>query len=63
VDGEGRPPLARKMQEHNVSIFALENLQKTWLASRRQIILYEGMVAGMAAVPHRSAGWLQPKWR
>jgi hypothetical protein len=51
------------MQEHNVSIFALENLQKTWLASRRQIILYEGMVAGMAAVPHRSAGWLQPKWR
>jgi hypothetical protein len=42
--------LARKMQEHNVSVFALENLQKTWLASRRQIILYEGMVAGMAGV-------------
>jgi hypothetical protein len=41
--------LARKMQEHNVSVFALENLQKTWLASRRQIILHEWIVAVVAA--------------
>ena len=47
--------LARKMREHNVSVFALENLQTTWLASRRQIILHEWIVAvlggGMASFP------------
>jgi hypothetical protein len=39
--------LARKMREHNVSVSALENLQKTWLASRRQIVLHEWIVAVM----------------
>ena len=36
------------MQEHNVSVFALEKLQKTWLTSRRQIILHEWIVVLMA---------------
>jgi hypothetical protein len=42
--------LARKMQEHNISVFALENLQNTWLASRRQIILHEWIVAVLGGV-------------
>jgi hypothetical protein len=42
--------MARKMQEHNVSVFALENLQKTWLASRQQIILHEWIVAVVGGV-------------
>jgi hypothetical protein len=42
--------LVRKMMEHNVSVLALENLQKTWLASRQQIILHAWIVAVLGGV-------------
>jgi hypothetical protein len=38
------------MREHNVSVFALENRQKIWLASRQQIILHEWIVAVLGGV-------------
>jgi hypothetical protein len=51
--------LTRTMREHNVSVFSLENLQKTWLASRRQIILHEWIVVLMVwVIPVLLAGVL-----